>query len=296
MSNIVSIVIPSRNEKFLNQTINDLLAKARGEIEIIVIADGYWPEPVVDSRVHYIHRGVSHGMRNGINSAVAIAKGKYIMKIDAHCMVDEGFDIKLKENIEPNWIVIPRRKRLDAFNWCVKDVGKPDVDYEYLSYPDNPNDFGGAGLNGRIWTERALERKDTMIDDSPASQGSCWFMHRDYFYELELMDEENYGTFWCESQELAFKAILSGGRYVINKNTWYAHLHKGKEIGRGYTLSETALIQGRGQTMKYFSGQKIWHKQKYPLSYLLDQYPLMPGWPENAVRELKEREAKLWIA
>lgn len=291
---MLSIVIPSRNEVYLNQTINELLLKARGEIEIIVILDGYWTEPIADPRVHYIHKGTSQGLRSGINSAVAVAKGKYIFKIDAHCMVDEGFDLKIVDGMEPNWIVIPRRKRLDAVNWCEKDVGKPDVDYEYLSFPDNPADFGGAGLNGRIWTQRALERKEILIDDTPASQGSCWCMHRDYFYELELMDEENYGTFWCESQELAFKCVLSGGRYIVNKKTWYAHLHKGKEMGRGYSLDHSQLINGRNQTMKYFEGGKVWHKQKYPLSYLLEMYPVMPYWKQEDIDQLKERESKLW--
>ena len=292
---LVSIVIPSRNEIYLTRTIQELLEKARGDIEIIAVLDGYWVEPVNDPRVIYIHKGIAQGMRAGINSAVAIAKGKFIMKIDGHCMVDEGFDLKLQETIEPDWIVIPRRKRLDAVNWCIKDVGKPDVDYEYLSFPDNPNDFGGTGLNGRIWTQKALDKKDIMIDEAPASQGSCWFMHRDYFYKLGLMDEENWGTFWCESQELAFKCILSGGKYITNKNTWYAHLHKGKEIGRGYSLDHSLLIQGRNRAMRYFEGEKVEKNQLYPLSYLIEKFMPMPGWDEQKIKDLKEREAKYWI-
>ncbi len=39
-------------------------------------------------------RQEAKGMRTAINQAVAIAKGKYIMKLDAHCMVDEGIDEK----------------------------------------------------------------------------------------------------------------------------------------------------------------------------------------------------------
>ena len=40
---LVSIIIPSRNEPFLQHTIDDILAKAAGEIEVIVVLDGYWP-------------------------------------------------------------------------------------------------------------------------------------------------------------------------------------------------------------------------------------------------------------
>lgn len=288
----LSVIIPSRNEPFLQKTIEDLLLKAKGDIEIIVILDGYWTELKNDDRVVIIHRGTSRGMRNGINSAVAIARGDYIMKIDAHCMVDEGFDLKLIEASQPNWIQIPRRKRLDAENWVITETNKIDIDYEFLSFPDDPADFGGPSLTGKKWNERSAQRKDILIDDTPASQGSCWFMEKSYFYELELMDEENYGPFWCESQELAFKCVLSGGRYVVNKHTWYAHLHKGKKHGRGYSMSSSWLTQGRNQTMKYFEGSKVWHKQKYPLSRLIEMHMPMPTWDEDKLNVLKENEKR----
>lgn len=296
----VSVVIPSRNEKFLKPTINDLLKNSRGDVEIIAVLDGYWPEPheiISDPRVKYLHKGTAEGMRQAINSGVAVSEGEYIMKIDGHCMVDEGWDEKLKADCADNWIVVPRRKRLDAENWQIEDVGKPDIDYEYLSYPDEPTDWGGAGLNGKKWDERSIERRDKeefLIDDTPASQGSCWFMKKDYFYELELMDHGSYGPFWNESQELAFKSVLSGGRYVVNKKTWYAHLHKGKKYGRGYTMAESWLVEGRTHTMQYFTGKKVWHKQKYPLSYLIEKFMPMPSWDEEKLKQLKEREAQEW--
>ena len=40
-----------------------------------------------------------------------------------------------------------------------------------------------------------------------------------------------------EAEEIGLTTWLSGGRVVTNKNTWYAHLFKGKELGRGYFLS-----------------------------------------------------------
>lgn len=282
---MLSIVIPARNEQFLQKTVEELLTKAEGEIEVIVILDGYWPDPILireDSRVTFIHRGNPRGMRNGINSAVALAKGDIIMKIDAHCMVGQGYDRIITENLEKNWVAVPRRKRLDAENWCVQDVGKPDIDYMYVSYPDDPNDWGGPGLNGKVWDERNRDPKlkEIMIDDLMSSQGSCWIMHKSYFYELELMDEEHYGHFWNEMQEIGFKCWLSGGRMIINKNTWYAHLHKGKKYGRGYRLLETDLTQGASHTRKWMKFQEAWPKQTLPLSWLVKKFN-PPGWPEN---------------
>ena len=103
----VSVLIPARNERFLVQTVADVLQKATGSIEIIVVLDGYWPEPQLPDwpDLVIIHRGRARGMRAAINAAAAIAKGDYLMKTDAHCMFGEGFDEILKADCEDDWIV-----------------------------------------------------------------------------------------------------------------------------------------------------------------------------------------------
>lgn len=295
---MVSVVIPARNERFLKPTILDVLKNAKGDIEVIAVLDGYWPdksEIVEDKRVRYLHKGTSEGMRLAINSAVAIARGEYILKLDGHCMVDKGFDVKLVADCKPNWMVIPRRKRLDAEKWEVQPQppSKPDVDYEYLSYPDDPADWGGPGLNGRIWTEKILEKQNILLDDTCAAQGSAWFMPRQLFIDLKLLDHENWGPFWSENQEQVFSVVLRGGGEVkVNKKTWYAHLHKGKKYGRGYRLEESALVKGRTQAMRFFKGEKVWEDQKYPLSYLIEKFMPMPTWDAEKLEQLKERERK----
>jgi len=288
----VSVIIPSRNERFLAPTIADVLEKATGDIEIIAVLDGYWPDPQLPDydNLILIHRGAPRGMRPAINAAAAIAKGDYLMKCDAHCMFGEGFDEILKADCEDDWIVIPRRKRLDAENWCIQDVGKPDVDYNYLSFPDNPSDFGGPGLNGRIWTAKALERTDPKydIDEELSFQGSCWFAPRDYFYYLELMDDENWGPFWNEAQELGFKSWLSGGKVMRNKKTFYAHIHKGRKYGRGYRMDSSWAKQGATYANRWLREDKMWHKQKYPLTWLIERFMPMPTWPTNWREQIAE--------
>ena len=152
----VSVIIPSRNEQFLSQTVDDVFIKATGDIEVLVNLDGYWPDPPLKDwpNLHLIHQPKPIGMRPGINACAAQATGDYLMKLDGHCLLAEGFDEALQADCEADWVVVPRRKRLDAENWCIQDVGKPDIDYIYLSYPDDPNDFGGKGLNGKLWNAR----------------------------------------------------------------------------------------------------------------------------------------------
>ena len=299
----VSVIIPSRQERFLIPTIEDIFRNRRGECEVVAVLDqpdwpAGWKELCAKyPDLHTVHNGTSIGMRGSINKGVAsaISRGaKYIMKLDAHCLLDEGFDVKLLSDIEPNWIVIPRRKRLDPDNWTVLDVGKPDVDYHYLSFPDDPNDFGGPGLNGKVWTERILQRKDKPeyeIDDEMSSQGSAWLCSADYFQELELMDTDSFGPFWCEAQEVLMKAWLSGGRCVVNKKTFYAHLHKGSTHGRGYKLPESWLKQGRNAALSWIYND-AWAKQTLPFKWLIERFWPVPSWPDDWEKKLYEETGR----
>jgi glycosyltransferase involved in cell wall biosynthesis len=197
---MVSIIIPSRNERFLPQTVDDIFAKATGAIEVIVVLDGYWPDPILTDRKNLIllHRGTALGMRNAINSAAAIARGDFLMKADGHCMFAEGFDEVLAANCESNWVVVPRRYRLDADNWRINPERPGALDYQYVCFPDSPNDFGGPTLTGRDWPEMGRQRRDVEIDELMTWQGSCWFMTQKYFHEMGDLEENLYGTFGKE--------------------------------------------------------------------------------------------------
>jgi hypothetical protein len=58
-------------------------------------------------------------MRSAINTAAEVATGKYLMKCDAHCCFDQGFDVKLKKDCEPDWTVVPRRYAIDKDKWDI---------------------------------------------------------------------------------------------------------------------------------------------------------------------------------
>lgn len=278
----VSIIIPSRNERFLPQTVADLLAKCRGDFEIIVVMDGYWHEPAlpIHSKVKIVHKGEVVGMRDCINSGVAISTGRFILKLDAHCLVDEAFDLKMVAISQERMVQVPRRYRLDPENWCIRAEMPDPIDYHCLSRPDEPNKWGGPGLHGKNWHEKTMQLfndPDKEIDDIMTFQGSCWFMERDYYDFLELMDSENYGSFVAEAQEIGFKAWLSGGRVVVNKRTWYAHLHKGATYGRGYKL-EDGMRQKGIQFAKKWTTDSAWKKQVLPFSWFIEKFSPIPGW------------------
>lgn len=233
---MISVVIPSYKDPLLHKTIDSLLENAEGEIEIIAVADGYWPDHLKDDpRVHLIHIGKNQGMRNAINTGVRLAKGEYIMRTDEHCMFGKGYDRILTETFEDNWIVYPKRFYLNTEKWEVMDK-EPNV-YNKLIIDESRHKF--AGVN---WKQREEERKNTMIDESFAMQGSCWIMKRSWWNKIGELESEGYGTHYGDSHEMVFKTWELGGKLMVNKNTWYAHKHR--DFPRTHNYGSEQAIPG----------------------------------------------------
>lgn len=300
---MLSIIIPSRNEQFLQKTIDDLLAKAKGEVEIIVVLDGVWQEIKDDPRVKILHHGEVHnnfGLRDSVNAGMRIARGEYVMKADGHTMWDEGFDLKLIEDCSDDWVVIPRRYRLDAESWKIVEDGRDPVDYMYLAYPyERPYD-ATCGLHGAWWKELYGERKDILVDDVMTMQGSAYFMSKKHWERLGELDSELYGPFTHEAQEISMKTWLSGGRVVVNKKTWYAHLHKGKKYGTGYGFSteqwknwKALHEKGRLFCTDYWVNDK-WPERKHDFEWFINKFWPIPTWPDDWKTRIIEDEKTDW--
>lgn len=270
---MLTAILPSRNEPYLQQTIDSLLDNAVGQIEVIVVLDGYWPEIPLknDKRVVIIHKSQAGGMRKGINDAVSIAKGEYILKADAHCLFAPGFDYELSQVCTDHDVIVPRRFPLDPEKWQIekRNDNKYPIDYEYI----DPND-----LHGVEWRQRRDDRQDILVDETMTAQGSCWFMKKTHFDFMEGLDEDAYGSFFLEFQEISFKTWLSGGRVLINKNTWYAHWHK--TDGRGYSLKPGEREKAVEFIQKWKQGQG-WLKQTMDFSKFINHFKPIPGWDKN---------------
>lgn len=271
---MLSIVIPSRTDTYLQQTCDGLLAMAHGEIEIIVVTDGYTPRfhPNIVTRVIPLPRV---GMRACINAGMAAARCDYVMKLDEHCLVADGFDVALMESCAPTWLVVPRRYRLDPDAWAVIDDGRPPVDYMYIARED-------GRIKGKLWNRRHYERKDIPVDDLMTFQGSCYFCRRDYWMDLlHPLDDANYGPFANEAQEIGLKVWLSGGRVVVNKHTWYAHWHR--NTGYNFTHEEQrefneAVRKGREYSADYWLNNR-WEDRVHDYEWLEQKFGIRQGVP-----------------
>ena len=289
----VSIIIPARNERYLTATVQGLLDNAAGDVEVLVMLDGLFEllldqaakvgrntkDPAVqdelrararrdaseaermlpkDRRVWAIRRAGEPGMRHCINEGAALATGRYLMKCDAHCIFDQHYDAKLKRDCEENWLAVPTRHSVNQETWTVK---KRHFNYHYLTFPFSPSMYG-YGLHGKTfdWDYNKIINAETAqvpIDDLMSFQGSCWFQHRENFLRLGPLDHANY-YFYSESIEIGLRQWMTGGRCVINKHTWYAHLHKGRAEGRGFFLD----LRGKRRSEKY--NTDFWLNDRWP--------------------------------
>ncbi len=242
-----------------------------------------------DKRVRVIQQGTLHdnfGMRRAINDGISLAQGEFIMKIDEHCMVDQGYDFKLALSCHEQAVVIPRRKRLDPEKWELIEDGRPPIDYMFVSYPYQRPYDRACGLYGAEDKDRAKVRAELLIDETMTMQGSCWFIRKAYFKQLfpNGMDEAHYGMFNHEAQEISNTVWLSGGQVLVNKDTWYAHYHKGSK-GKGYGFSNAQykrFTADKEKARRYAIDYWLTTKDfKHDWAWLIENFQPVPTWPED---------------
>jgi glycosyltransferase involved in cell wall biosynthesis len=272
----VSIAVPSRNEKLLAQTVEDIFAKATGDIEVIVVLDGPTDYAIPLERVGLtlLRKPVAEGLKPAINDASKVATGKYLMKTDAHCMFGEGFDEILQADCEDNWVTTARRFTLIPHLWEPKP--HPGVDYYYLGCPwTDPLRL----LRSRHWKSKSSHLRHVLIDDQMCIHGSMWLMPLDHFRSRIGLYDNRFGSFAGEPEEIEMKTWLGGGRVIINKKTWYAHLHTVMR-DKGYVFPQKEVQDRRELMTRYWTTNK-WEGRIYDFDWLIEKFWGLPNWPKN---------------
>lgn len=303
----LSILIPARNEIFLAKTIEDILSNIEGKTEVIVVLDGYKPEPPLapDPRLLLIYNPESVGQRAATNQAAKLSKAKYVMKVDAHCAFDKGFDVKMLSVIQPDWTMAPLMRNLHAFDWvceaghrryqgpsgpcnvCGKETTRdvvwiPKQSPKSISYCfDSSPHFQYFGE----YSKRPEAQGD--ITESMSLQGSCFMLSREKYWELNICDEE-FGSWGSQGIEVAAKTWLSGGRVMVYHNTWYAHMFRtqGGDFSFPYPISGRDQERAKRHARDLFFNNK-WPLQKRPLSWLVERFWPVKGWTDEDLAKLK---------
>jgi glycosyltransferase involved in cell wall biosynthesis len=300
----LSVIIAGRQEEFFAKTVENVIENSNDCTNVICVADGYKPYPQIQKhprvRVIFLDRPI--GQRAAVNLGVKESNAKYMLKLDAHCAVDKDFDLKLMANMEPDWTVVPRMYNLYAYDWKCYGCGKKQ--YQGRSFS-----CCGPVKKKMIWKPKTRAVSDFMKFDKdmqfgywssfrkrPEAQydiceqlcavGACWFMDRERYLDLDMLDEKT-GSWGQVGVEVACKSWLSGGKQVVNKKTWFAHLFRtGNFEGTGhnggtfpYPLSGGAVQYAKKYSRDLWLNDR-WDKAKYPLSWLVDRFKPVPGWHE----------------
>jgi hypothetical protein len=296
----LSILIPARNEMFLSRTIEDILSNMEGDTEVIAVCDGNWPDPPIHDhpRVTLIYHPQSIGQRAATNEAARLSRAEFVMKCDGHCSFDKGFDTKLMADCEKDWTVIPRMYNLHVFDW---KCGKCGATWYQGPTPtkcekcDNRTEFERV----MVWKPRENRKSDFMRFDRdlkfqywgelghrPESQGdiadtlsligACWMMHRQRYWYLDGMDEDH-GSWGQMGTEIACKSWLSGGRLVVNKKTWFAHMFRTQGGDFGFPYPNPGVTKARHHSRELWLQDK-WPKAIHPLSWLIEKFAPVPDW------------------
>jgi hypothetical protein len=313
----LSVLIPARNEMFLRRTVEDVLANARAETEVIVVLDG---APAVEPLTQHDRLTVvilpdSIGQRAATNLAARLSDARYVMKLDAHCMVAEGFDVELIRaagELGRNVTQIPQQYNLHAFDWvcgsCANRTyqGPTPVKCDKCGAPSPKREMVWKRREKRLttawrfdetlhfqyfpeWQKRPEGRGE--IADTMSCLGACWFLERERYWQLDGMDE-GHGSWGQMGTELGCKSWLSGGRMVTNKRTWFAHMFRtqGGDFGFPYELRGRDVDKARKHSQSLWFENK-WRGQVRPLSWLVEHFWPVPGWSGAAFEKVRAKGA-----
>lgn len=295
---------------FLRRTVEDVLAHAQGDTEVIAVLDGAWADPPLADhpRVQLIYRPQPIGQRAAVNLAARISTAKYVMKLDAHCSVDAGFDLKLmaadQELGRPDVTQIPAQFNLHAFNWrcraCGTETYQGPTPTSCVSCSMGPFervmywDLNAGGVNGKhrrteFWRfdhdlhfqysgPRLKDQRHAELADVMSSVGACFFMRRSRFVEIGGLDEAH-GSWGNFGTEIACKSWLSGGLHIVNRRTWFAHLFRtqGADFGFPYPNPHAAVERARAHSRDIWLNNR-WPNQTRPLSWMVDHFSPIRGW------------------
>jgi glycosyltransferase involved in cell wall biosynthesis len=123
----LSVLIPGRNEEWLARTCADVLEHSDLDTEVIAVIDGEHKGeyPLPHPRLRVITLEASTGQRAATNLAAREASGHYVMKLDAHCSLAQGFDRAIVSALDghPDWTLIPLQRNLHVFDWICDGCG-----------------------------------------------------------------------------------------------------------------------------------------------------------------------------
>jgi glycosyltransferase involved in cell wall biosynthesis len=231
----ITVIIPSKSEPYLKQTILDIDEHAETDLDIVFMDGG--------------------GQREQMNHMARNATSKYIMKVDAHCSFGPGFDRIMLEDMQDNWILAPYLLPLDAENWKVRFDKR----------------MAGYVFDTQLVMQHA-ENNDELLQETMCLQGSCFLVSKENYFKWNLCDE-SLGSWGGQGVELGIKAFLNGGKCVTTKKTYYGHLFRTNEEDFPYKRHQAEIDKGHQVVLEKLKTKAIApliEKYNYPCDWTPD--------------------------
>ena len=293
---MLSILIPARHEDSLQRTIDDIFQHAEGEIEVLVALDNWENPPEI-----HVPKGriitTQAGQRGATNRLAKLAQGKYVMKLDAHCSMSQGFDVKMIEDMEDDVTMIPAVGNLHVYDWVCENGHKHfQGKYEECEQCHSPKLHkepvwkiiskpirGSHEFDTVLHFQYATEEAEGLVTESMSIQGSCFLLTRDKYFELNICDE-SLPSWGSQGTEVACKTWLSGGRVLSTKKAYYGHQFRETE-GFPYPNPADEIFRARDTVQDMFYNNK-WSLQIHSLYWLLEKFNFPQDWRNEEMQEI----------
>lgn len=203
---MISIIIPSLHEPYLQKTVEDITKHAETEIEILV----------GDDAVEKL------GQRALMNKLARKAHGEYIMKCDAHCSFGQGFDRIMLEDMDKRTILAPYLLPLNGETWKTSN-----------------NRHSAYVFDSQLTMHHAPNNTE-LVNETMCLQGSCFLISTKNYWDWNIC-EEALGSWGGQGTELGIKAFLNGGVCKTTKKTYYGHVFRHSESDFPYERNHESI-------------------------------------------------------
>jgi len=231
---MLSIIIPAGHTEgpYLNRTIENAYNTATGDLEVIVVLNGW--DFDVDPRAVVIHSKENEGERIAMNKAAQKATGKWLLRIDAHCdFSPQGWDEMLCQVTPDKTItaavltaIYHSASANDKQKAKAKKNGWKDWDREpghwygfcrlvktQKAKDAEGNPTGPIGLEAKWETPNRDHDAYNTVEPNMSLTGCGFCLRRDFYWELGGANEQ-LSPMGAIGEEFATKAWLTEGGKV----------------------------------------------------------------------------------
>lgn len=237
---LVSVLIPvyKDDEPYVEKTIQSLKKNAIGPVEYLVE-----------------HDKQEEGHRVLTNRMAKQAKGKYLLRIDAHCAISPQWDMRMKASCKDHRIVTTIIDSLDPDTWEGKkrDTGLVILDQRMRNmYPI-------------AWKHPTLRKTE---EETLSMVGCCYMLTKQYYEDSGGCDE-SLGKWGASGLEWSLKTWLTGGDMIIRTDVVCAHYFRDDTTPFGIDVEryEDAYLR-IGRMWRDYRGPG----QVRPLSFLAEKF------------------------